>query len=92
MEKILFSANQIIHCLCLEPLKCMFVCLEFSGSLPELSYVLYSERELKPFNVETEYWQYVNRTEDNIFLLERGALKESDWIDHTGLLSPHCIQ
>lgn len=59
-----------------------------------LSYLLCRQRELKPFKLETEYWQYVNRTEKNIFLRERRALKESKWIDHTRLcvlVFPLCI-
>lgn len=65
---------------------CVFVfCWKPAGAL---SYILYSERELKPFKLETEYWQYVNRTEDNIFLRERRALKDSKWIDHTRLSVP----
>lgn len=62
---------------------CVFAfCWKPTGAL---IYILYSERELKPFKVETEYWQYVNRREENIFLRERKAFKESKWIDHSRL-------
>lgn len=71
---------------------CVFAfCWKPAGAL---SYILCSKRELKPFKVETEYWQYVNRRGGNMFLRERRALKESKWIDHTRLavfLFPYCI-
>lgn len=87
---ILWTDQMEVSRVCLYSVSiCVFVfCWKPAGAL---SYILYSERELKPFKLETEYWQYVNRTEENIFLRERRALKESKWIDHTRLsvlLSP----
>lgn len=51
---------------------CVCICWKAAGAQ---SSSLYSERELKPFQVETEYWQYVNHRGENKFLREKKPIK-----------------